>query len=85
MIVLNLQSYSVVEEGYVQPFQLQSTKDEDWLFKWYADGAVLDPFMGTGTSLDAALSKGVPYVGIEIEERYCEWAARRLERAVWLL
>ena len=41
---------------------------------------VLDPFMGSGTTLRAAKDLGIKSIGIEIEEKYCQIAVERLRQ-----
>ena len=53
-----------------------------YLISKHPANIILDPFMGSGTTLRACKDLGRQCIGIEIEEKYCEIAARRLGQEV---
>jgi DNA modification methylase len=77
----------MLRQGQEARYQHPTQKPLD-VMKWcitqvpHAICSLLDPFMGSGTSLVAAKDLGILATGIELEERYCEIAANRLRQSV---
>lgn len=57
-----------------------------WIMRTVPPGSVvLDPFMGSGTTLRAAKDCGLKAIGIDVDERFCEVAAKRMAQEVLAL
>ncbi len=82
MMVLNQQNEPESDHPCPKPYKIMTKM----VVLGSTEGdTILDPFMGSGTTLRAAKDLGRKAIGIEIEERYCEIAARRLSQEVFAL
>ncbi|MGL4982878.1 MAG: DNA-methyltransferase [Treponemataceae bacterium] len=45
------------------------------------NGVIFDPFLGSGTTSVVAKKLNRKYVGVDMNEEYCLWAEKRLEKA----
>lgn len=55
---------------------------DDLVSRFGADAVILDPFMGSGTTMISAKANGQRGIGIDIEEKNCETAARILSSGI---
>lgn len=53
----------------------------EWCLRFFADGVILDPFMGSGTTGVACVKTGRSFIGIEIDEGYFNIAVSRIRKA----
>lgn len=77
---------SSTDERTGHPAMFPESLVKDHIRTWSnPNDLILDPFMGSGTTLRAAKDLGRKAIGIEIEERYCEIAAKRMAQEVLAL
>lgn len=77
-------SASAKKANHPAPFPVELPLRLIHLYSYVGD-TVLDPFMGSGTTAEAALTTGRHYVGYEINEDYVAIAEDRLERIILAL
>jgi len=72
------------DDLHIHPAPFPESLARDHILSWSNEGdTILDPFNGSGTTTKMAKLMGRKAIGIEIEEKYCEIAARRLEQKVF--
>ena len=72
-------------DGNVHPTQ-KPVEVMEWAASFFPEArTILDPFLGSGTTAVAAKILGRKCIGIEIEEKYCEIAVKRLAQSVMRL
>jgi site-specific DNA-methyltransferase (adenine-specific) len=76
--VWNFSGESKNKVGHPSPFPVALPKRCIKLFSFVGD-TVLDPFLGSGTTLIACLETNRNGIGVEIDKNYCELAVKRLK------
>ena len=76
-----LNRVELMTDGAEHPTQKPVRLMEWTLAQIEAQGVILDPFMGSGTTGVACVRRGCPFIGIEREPTYFDIACRRIEEA----
>ena len=63
--------------GHPAPFPIELPKRCIKLFS-YVGNTILDPFLGSGTTLIACVNEGRKGIGVEVDKDYCDIALKRL-------
>lgn len=83
--IFNYARGAAVQDGKQHPTQKPLALMK-WCLGFYKDAhTIIDPFMGSGTTLRACKDLGRKCIGIELEEKYIEIAAKRLGQQVLAL
>lgn len=71
--------------AFNQPAIFPESLARDHILSWSNEGdIVLDPFNGSGTTTKMAREMGRRFIGIEVNEEYCEIARKRLmQKLLW--
>lgn len=77
--VWNFSGESRSKIGHPSPFPVELPRRCIKLFSFVED-MVLDPFLGSGTTLIACLETNRKGIGVEIDKNYCELAVKRLKK-----
>ncbi len=75
----NFNGESAKRIGHEAPFPRELPKRCIKLFSFLED-TVLDPFVGSGTTIIEAIENGRRAIGLELEERYCDLSVKRIEK-----
>jgi site-specific DNA-methyltransferase (adenine-specific) len=76
--VWNFSGESRSKIGHPAPFPIELPRRCIKLFSYVGD-TVLDPFLGSGTTLIACMETDRVGIGVEIDEKYCRLAVERLK------
>jgi site-specific DNA-methyltransferase (adenine-specific) len=82
--IWTFQGESKKKIGHPAPFPIELPRRCMKLFS-FVDDVILDPFVGSGTTLVAAALNNRKAIGIDVDETYCKLAKTRLENEAYIL